>query len=237
MKKILIYYCFILSNTLVIMGFIGATNPAQLISAILFYPLGVYFLLLVIPRRQKAIPLPIKKPPADISLLSLTKEIYSPLTPSTSPSPAIESPLEIIHGHNQPSIHTILDGDIDIDRRRFLKIIGSTSITIFMLSIFTKKAQAAFFGSVPGPGTVALKDPNTGLQITPAQDHPTDGFRIAQLDDSTPAYYGFTDKDGAWYIMREDTSGNYRYSQGGTDFSTNWTNRTSLSYDYFDVVF
>lgn len=126
--------------------------------------------------------------------------------------------------------------NLDIDKRAFIKLIGSAGLSVFLLSIFTKNAQAAFFGSVPGPGTVALKD-TTGAQIDPAKHHPTDGYKISQLDDSVPAYYGFTEKGGAWFIMREDASGNYRYAKGASSFSTNWTNRASLTYDYFENVF
>ena len=126
----------------------------------------------------------------------------------------------------------------DPERRRFLRIIGSAGTSLFLLSIFTKRAQAAFFGSVPGPGTVALKD-TTGAQIDPAIKHPTDGYKIARLDDSTPAYYGFLNKDHAWFIMREESDGTYKYAKGASDFlSTGWNIRnTTLTYADFDDVF
>jgi len=41
---------------------------------------------------------------------------------------------------------------VDIDRRAFLKLIGTAGMSLFLFSMFTKKAEAAFFGSVPGPG-------------------------------------------------------------------------------------
>ncbi|MEK7526441.1 MAG: hypothetical protein AAB546_03100 [Patescibacteria group bacterium] len=125
---------------------------------------------------------------------------------------------------------------IDIDRRAFLKIIGSAGLSLFFLTIFTKKTQAAFFGSVPGPGTVAVKD-TLGVAIDPAEKHPTDGYEITQVDDSTPSYYGYLNKSGAWFITREEASGAYRYTKGTSDFATNWTNRASLTYDYFDNIF
>jgi hypothetical protein len=53
-----------------------------------------------------------------------------------------------------------------------------------------------------------------------------------------PEYYGFTDKDGNWYIQQiSPSNGTYRYAKGSTNYITNWTNRTSLSYDYFHNVF
>ncbi|MBP9817218.1 hypothetical protein KBC75_00490 [Candidatus Shapirobacteria bacterium] len=126
----------------------------------------------------------------------------------------------------------------DEDRRRFLKIVGGTSLGIVALSLINpKKAGAAFFGSVPGPGTVALKD-SGGVKIDPAIKQPTDGYKISQVDDSTaPAYYGYVNNGGAWYIMKEEADGSYRYVRGASGFSTGWTNRASQTYDYFDAVF
>ncbi len=66
-------------------------------------------------------------------------------------------------------------------------------------------------------------------------------YKIANKDDDdTTNYYGFVDKDGAWYILIEVISaGNdtYRYARGDSDFPTNWTGRAGLSYDYFNEVF
>lgn len=136
-----------------------------------------------------------------------------------------------------------LDGDedqIDIDfkRREFLKIIGGTSLGLLVASLMNpQKAEAAFFGSVPGPGTVALKDTND-TEIDPAIKSPTDAYGITEIDDSAiPSYYGFVNKEGAWYILREDSSNSYRYAKGNSNFSSNWTSRAGLSYDYYHNVF
>lgn len=131
------------------------------------------------------------------------------------------------------------DGSIkDFRRRQFLKIVGGGGVSMFlMLFVFQQKASAAFFGSGGGPGIVGVKD-SSGTTIDPAEKQPTDGYSIAELDDgASPSYYGFTHKTGSWYIAREDASGSYRYVSGATNFSTNWTNRASLTYDYFDNVF
>jgi hypothetical protein len=70
---------------------------------------------------------------------------------------------------------------------------------------------------------------------------PTARYSIADKDaDASPNYYGFTDAFGAWYIMKETVSAGadtYRYCKGANDYTTNWTNRASLSYDYFYTVF
>ena len=133
-------------------------------------------------------------------------------------------------------------GISDRDRRLFLKLIGSTGLSLFFMSLVSKEAQATFFGSMPGPGTLALKD-STGTTIDPAKNHPTDGYKISQLDDSggTYLYFAYVNKDGAWYIQRETingvNTGDYRYYKGSSDFAANWSNRSGLAYDDFDDIF
>lgn len=141
-------------------------------------------------------------------------------------------------------IEPVLEGEIvpnqisDDNRRLFLKLVGSTSLSmLFMVLIGKGTAKAAFFGSMPGPGTVAIKD-STGTVVDPAEKQPTDGYTITEVDDvGTTSYYGFVHKNGAWYITKEDATGSYRYAKGASLFSTNWTGRALLSYDYFDNVF
>lgn len=63
-----------------------------------------------------------------------------------------------------------------------------------------------------------------------------DDYKIGNIDTSTPAYYGFTDKDGNWYIMKND-SGAYTYVKGASGYTTAWTNRATQTYDYFYNIF
>lgn len=212
MKKLLIFYNFVILSVITGMGFLGAISYAQLIPAILFFPLAVYFFLMVIPTSSKSPKLP------------TVKELRAP-KPKIAPA--------VVHKEEDQK-------GVDKNRRMFLKLIGSAGLSLFLFSVFTKRAEAAFFGSVPGPGTVAVKN-IAGTQIDPAEKHPTDGYRISQLDDaSLPAYYGYLDKSGAWFIMQEDALGNYRYARGTSDFTnvtTGWPNRANLSYGYFDAIF
>jgi len=63
------------------------------------------------------------------------------------------------------------------------------------------------------------------------------GYETANIDEaSDPAYYGFTDTVGNWFI-RKITSGASTFVRGTTNYSTNWTNRVGLSYGTFDSVF
>jgi hypothetical protein len=203
MKKIVIFYSFIITTIMALMGFIGAINYQELLSAVLFFPIASYFWFLILPKNNKAIVIPqIKK--------------------------AISSGVEPLKAEKEEDINVYreinISGKLDKDRRMFIKFIGSAGLSVFFLSIFTKRAQAAFFGSAPGPGTVGIKD-SAGSLIDPAKHHPTDGYKISRLDDSSPAYYGFTNKDAGWFIMKEDSSGNYTYAVGSTDFDDSWEDR------------
>ncbi len=58
MKKLLIYYNFIIVTLVIVAGFLGTGSYAQLASAALFFPLLAYFLFLVLPNKNKAIVFP-----------------------------------------------------------------------------------------------------------------------------------------------------------------------------------
>ena len=212
--RLLIYYNFVLLTIMTIVGFLGTQNFKELSSAIFFFPMAVYFGLMVVPQRSRAIILP-QNPNKQVGYLRNKK-----------------SSARIL-------IKEVDNGPLDTDRRRFLKLIGSAGLALFLFAIFTKKAQGAFFGSVPGPGTITLKD-SSGALVDPAVKHPTDGYRIARLDDNTPAYYGFLNKDGAWFIMREESDGTYKYAKGSVNFqTTGWDLRSDTGFAYadFDAVF
>jgi len=228
MKRLIIYYNFIILSIMTLSGFLQAETVAQLISAVLFFPLAAYFGRLILPSNRTAIPAPLPVIP-ETAVVKLEPKKTKKMTeePSTA---IVEKTQSAIEGSLFPK-------SFDIDRRMFLKLIGSAGITMFLFSLFSKKAEGAFFGSVPGPGTLSIKD-TSGAKIDPAIKQPTDGYTLAQLDDAlTPIYYGYLNKTSAWYIIKEDSSGAYRYAVGSSTFSTNWTNRASLTYDYFDAVF
>jgi len=61
--------------------------------------------------------------------------------------------------------------------------------------------------------------------------------------DTDIRYYGYINRAGEWYIMQEDrtpASGvdrEYRFTKGGSNYSTGWAGREGLSYDTYDAVF
>ncbi|MFC1622309.1 hypothetical protein ACFL13_02945 [Patescibacteria group bacterium] len=130
-------------------------------------------------------------------------------------------------------------GVVDSGKRDFLKMVWAAGISFFVLSIFTKRAEALFFGkAVEKPGAIILKDPS-GADIIPAKEQPTDGYQISDIDYGDYIfYYGFTKPDGAWFIMEEDLeAGSFRYTKGQSDFHSGWSNRGHLKYDYFYNTF
>lgn len=57
-------------------------------------------------------------------------------------------------------------------------------------------------------------------------------------EENDTKYYGYLTFHGAWIIQRIVTStGEIRYFKGKDDFSTNWTGRALLSYNYFNLLF
>ncbi|OGD83148.1 hypothetical protein A2572_03825 [Candidatus Collierbacteria bacterium RIFOXYD1_FULL_40_9] len=207
-SQIIHYYGAFICSLLIIINLLSVKSYTDLITSFVYLPLVLYFLSQIIKKRV------------------LAKQKSIPI----KPKPINITPTQITTTNSSSSI-------LDQDKRLFLKLIGSAGASMLFMALFTKKAQAAFFGSVPGPGTVSIKN-SSGVKIDPAEAHPTDGYKITEIDDtSSPAYYGFVKKSGNWYIMREDSSGAYRYTKGTTSFSTNWTNRASLTYDYFNSIF
>lgn len=125
----------------------------------------------------------------------------------------------------------------DIDKRAFLKLIGGVGFSYFLFSIFTRKVEALFPGKSGVSGEALLKD-TTGKPVNPAERQPTDGYKISEVDNGETTYYGFINKDGAWYIMKEDPdTGSFRYAKAESNFPGNWAGRERLKYDYFHNVF
>lgn len=115
-----------------------------------------------------------------------------------------------------------------------------------------EKQDITFPTRANAPISVRLSDGKTfysangGSGVFPAPNNNTDpliGYQPADVDDSsTPKYYGFSNKHGAWYILRE-SSNTFRYAvgipgkNGGGLYTDAWTDRANLTYDYFHSVF
>jgi hypothetical protein len=124
-------------------------------------------------------------------------------------------------------------GIIDIDKRAFLKLIGGAGLAFFIFSLFNRRIDGLFSKALPAPVTSQTID-NGDL----AKHQPMDGYSISEIDDNIIAFYGFTNQEGGWFIMREDTdSGSFRYIRGNANFPVSWAGRANLKYDYYSKVF
>ena len=224
-NKIIAGYCFIVTLIFTVTGIFSAEEFPQILFSLMFLPVAFYFWRLMVVKN---------------AYQKLQTTNLAPYAPTYPQSPGNQlNPNNPVRVDDHPIEGEQLSEDQvkDINKRLFLKLIGGAGFTTFLFALFTKSSQAAFFGSVPGPGTVAIKD-SSGNPIDPAEKQPTDGYEVSQVDDtSIPAYYGFVDKDGNWYIAKEGAGGEYRYYAGSSDFATNWTNRSGLQYDYFNNIF
>lgn len=126
---------------------------------------------------------------------------------------------------------------VDIDKRAFLKLIGAAGFSFFIFSIFAKRAESLLFGKAAESGIAVLED-TTGNKINPAERQPTDGYIISEVDNGEFTFYGFVNKNGGWYIMKENPdTGSFRYTKGESNFPGGWNDRKLLNYDYFHNVF
>ncbi|MDP3703389.1 MAG: hypothetical protein Q8R78_03285 [Candidatus Omnitrophota bacterium] len=67
-----------------------------------------------------------------------------------------------------------------------------------------------------------------------------EGYLPVDSDATSPNYYGFQNKEGEWYIMKETITGStttYRYAKGGSGYAGNWTLRADLTYALVSVTF
>lgn len=213
MRKILTYFSFVIASLIVIAAFMTSTTYTQLAIAILLYPLLVYFAFRAFPRGTRSCLF--NKPVTEIQSTMQSAEI----------------------GGSAKSENTI--GIADIDKRVFLKLIGGIGLSLFLFSLFNKKAEGLFFKSLPAQGATVSIENIAGKKIDPAQSQPTDGYSISEIDNNiTFTFYGFTNKDGGWFVMQEDEdTGSFRYTKGDSNFPGSWDNRENLKYDYYSNVF
>lgn len=77
-------------------------------------------------------------------------------------------------------------------------------------------------------------------KATEAKQDPTAKYNIANTDTaSTVQYFGFLDKDGNWYVLKNNGAGIYTYCSGlvASPYATAWTGRAGLTYVTFDNAF
>lgn len=206
------YFAFAVACLAVTIAFVTATTYIQLVIAITLYPLLIFFVFKAFPRQAKA--------------QALRKPAISAIEPSAKPAEVIEKTKK---GNESVS---------DIDKRTFLKLIGATGISFFLISIFGRRAESLLFGQNFTQTPIPTSNNLRNNQDSVAAVSPTEGYKISEIDDNIIGYYGFTNPTGEWFIMKEDpNTGSFRYTKGNSDFPGNWNKRENLKYDYFYNVF
>ena len=219
MKNIALYTGFVAASLTNAIIFITTTTYLQLAVAIFIYVPLVYLAFKLFPRKTR-------------------------INNSTVHTVQIPDPVEYTTPKPKPIEHTISEQDksegvdiVDINKRAFLKLIGAAGLTLFISSLFSKKAESLILGKAEEPGATTLQDA-TGNIINPAEHYPTNDYTISEVDYGISTFYGFIDRDEGWFIMKEDgNAGAYRYIKGNAGFRNNWKNRENLKYDYFNRIF
>jgi hypothetical protein len=220
MNKLATYTGFVLAGLTDATLFITSTSHAQLALAIVLYLPLAYVAFKLFPRK--------------------TQQQYTTVrnTSSDSQIPSnYSSQVDTVDQTNSKS--RITDGVdvLDFDKRAFLKLIGATGLAFFISSLFTKRAEGLLLGKAEEATVTSIKDP-IGNVINPAKHHPTDNYKISEVEYGVDTYYGFIDRSEGWFIMKEDlNAGTYRYAKGDTNFYANWNARNDLKYDFFNRVF
>lgn len=121
-----------------------------------------------------------------------------------------------------------IDGKIiDYSKRNFLKFLAGSGVASLVMFLLSKKtASAAFFGSNLGPNSLSLTN-SKGQKVDPATNSPLDGYVIANIEENVVNnYFGFTNRDGEWYIMRVNNVNNsFSYYKGASNYTAGWEDR------------
>ncbi|KKQ07262.1 hypothetical protein A2858_02675 [Candidatus Daviesbacteria bacterium RIFCSPHIGHO2_01_FULL_36_37] len=209
-KSIVTYSSLVFACLVVVVAFVTATTYTQLAVAAILYPILIFFAYKVLPLRIM-------------------------VWDSKKAEPEVEEKVQAHEKSDQTESETT--GISDINKRAFLKLIGATGLSFFLISVFGRRVESLLLGQnlaqIPPSGRI----PSEGVTSAAAAS-PTDGYKISEIDDNLVGYYGFINKDGGWFIMKGDNNtGSFRYVKGDSDFAGNWKNREKLKYDYFHNVF
>jgi len=205
--KILTYAGLLIWSILVVLLFVTATTYLQLIVAVILYPITAYFAIKIFSNKPK------------VAVVPIATVKSTPTAANVVAVPVKES-----------------EDVIDIDKRTFLKLVGTTGIFFFVSSLLGRRVDSLFLNQPVTENTTGTASSNSSPGGGSLAQN---GYNISEIDDSgTTTYYGFTNKSGGWLIMREDTdSTSFRYAKGNVDFPTAWAGRTNLKYDYYYNLF
>ncbi|MBI2049671.1 hypothetical protein HYT32_02075 [Candidatus Roizmanbacteria bacterium] len=212
-KILLIYPTFAIALLFVTVAFITSTSFTQLGVAIILYPLLVFFAYKIFKGESLQV-----------------RRVYPSEHPSTTEQ----------HVKSKKKIEDTKEKNIevtDINKRAFLKIVGATGLSFFLISTFGRTIQSLLSGQTLTQIPTPIGNPQNS-QANGPKTSPTDEYKISEVDDDIISFYGFINKNGDWFIMKGDTnSGTFRYAKGTSNFPENWKKRKNLKYDYYDNTF
>lgn len=206
-KRIIVLVILAALSCFVVYLFVTTKTYTQLGIAVLSYPILAFLIIKAIPRKtRKELSNVISKPPCN----------QNALQPAVSvPNAAVDS-----------------EEVSDIDKRSFLKLVGATGIFFFATSLIGK-----WLGTLPFSQAPPLSGIPTNTEAGQSSNEggfSTNGYTITEIDEGLISFYGFTNKSGAWLIMKEDSDANsFRYVKGDANFPANWKDRSTLKYDYY----
>ena len=211
-EKILIVYSFLTCLFIMVVGIFSTQTTNQLLSSFIYLPLVFFF------------------------GTRIFEIIIHPRYFHTSSTKRRSRQASVNEDSEEDVEEATVKGVADSNKRLLLQLIGTTGISLLLMSLFSRKARDTFLGGGGQTGTVGIKD-TTGKIIDPAEKHPTDGYSITDIDDAgIPSYYSFVKNDGAWYIM-QNHSGTFRYVKGDGNYTASWDVRSKLHYDYYNKIF
>lgn len=216
-RKTITYSGFALAILMVIVVFVTSKSYTQLGTAVLVYPIFAYFgykLFMGDSKKEPAITIQVPGPKDGNANVNMVEANAVPANNEVT------------------QVSKDFVGIADIEKRAFLKMIGGIGLSFVLYSLINRKVEGLFFGGNSFGS-------NSGSGTTDMKYRATDGYIISEIDNDGPlSYYGFINKDGAWYIMLENVSdGSFRYTRGDLNFSLGWSQRKTLDYDYYYKIF
>lgn len=214
-KRIILYIALGIMSIFVVYLFVTSKTYAQLGIAVITYPVLAFLIIKAMPRKTRKVLSNVVSP-----------QSYAQTNFQSTPqvgAQVVSSPALQLAGNEDV---------VDIDKRTFLKLIGATGIFFFATSLIGKWLGTLPFSTTPPLSTV----PSNNVEAYPETESgfTTNGYTITEIDEGLVSFYGFTNKSGAWLIMKEDSENNsFRYAKGDASFPNNWKTRATLKYDYY----
>jgi hypothetical protein len=228
-RKALVYITFIIASVFVVGAFVTANNYIQLLLAVVLYPPLVFF----------AYKLFLQNSSMQSSVFSGNMS-HAPLAGANINQPLPSPQIPPVNTYQETKGASPKKVEIqDVDKRTFLKVIGAAGLSYFIFSLIGRSVESLFVGRSLTTGS-GLAGVLPGNSKTNTGNTLADGYSISEIDDSniSATYYGFVNKDGAWFIMKENAEeSSYRYASGKSNFEENWANRNGLKYDYYYNLF